>query len=104
VQEKPQDFLLPETSEEIDHQAPQLTPDDLTRLHGVGEKSAAVLAQVGIVTYAQLAKVSAQDVKTLLVESGNRITNPDNWPQQAGFAARGDWEGLANFLAQNAAA
>ena len=63
-----------------------------------------VLAQVGIVTYAQLAKVSAQDIKTLLVESGNRITNPDNWPQQAGFAARGDWEGLANFLAQNTAA
>lgn len=102
--EKPQDFLLPETSEEINYQAPQLIPDDLTRLHGIGEKSAAVLAQVGIVTYAQLAKVSAQDIKTLLVESGNRITNPDNWPQQAGFAARGDWEGLANFLAQNTAA
>lgn len=98
------DFLVPDTDADVPAEFTKFTPDDLTRLHGIGEKTAQVLAQVGIVTYVQLAKVSAEDLKTLLVEAGNRITNPATWPEQAALAARGDWDGLQKFIENSAAA
>lgn len=107
VQPQPEplkDFLVPDTDTDEPVEFTRLIPDDLTRLHGIGEKTAQVLAQVGIVTYGQLAKVSAEDLKTLLVEAGSRITNPATWPEQAALAARGDWDGLQKFVENSTAA
>lgn len=98
VPQKSKAFQIPDSeTEETQPEAP-VEKDDLTRLFGIGEKTAQVLAGVGIVTYAQLAKVSGEDIKVLLVESGNRITNPATWPSQAALAAKGDWEGLQQLI------
>ena len=91
-------FQVPDSEAEETPPETSVEKEDLTRLYGIGEKTTQVLARVGIVTYAQLAKVSPEDIKVLLVESGNRITNPATWPAQAALAAKGDWEGLQQLV------
>jgi predicted flap endonuclease-1-like 5' DNA nuclease len=84
---------------EPDTQEPEVgaTPDDLTRIEGIGPKISSVLQAAGISTYAHLASTSPANLRQILEDTDPRllrISNPDTWPEQASFAAGGDWDGL----------
>jgi predicted flap endonuclease-1-like 5' DNA nuclease len=77
--------------------------DALTRLSGIGQKSAAALAAAGIDTYQKLADSSEESIRAALSAGGVRLVGNVNhslWSQQAAYAARGDWDGLAQFNAE----
>lgn len=70
-------------------------PDDLKKLEGIGPKVESVLKAAGISTFAQVAGMSASELRRILDDAGvTRVVNPESWPEQAGLAARGDWEAL----------
>lgn len=71
-------------------------PDDLTMLKGVGPKLAATLNGLGIVRFAQLAKLSEGDLERLDQHLGpfrGRLER-DQVPLQADYLARGDRDGF----------
>ena len=75
--------------------APPAAGDDLTRLKGLGPKLSARLAELGVVSYAQIAGWSEADIAAVDAQLGSfagRATR-DNWVEQAGFLARGDHAG-----------
>ncbi|MCA9952050.1 MAG: DUF4332 domain-containing protein [Anaerolineales bacterium] len=65
------------------------SPDDLTKIKGVGPKTAALLEAAGITTYTQLAAANEAQLRQILDEAGSRyrIIDPTNWPEQASSAA-----------------
>jgi predicted flap endonuclease-1-like 5' DNA nuclease len=72
-------------------------PDDLKRIEGIGPKIAGVLSEAGISTYARLADTDPDQLRQILEDSDPRllrIADPSTWPEQASYAATGDWEGL----------
>ena len=75
-----------------------ITKDDLTKIDGIGPKSAAVLDGSGIESFSQLANTKAENLKEILKSGNIRITNTETWQEQAKFAAAGDLEGLEKFL------
>ena len=71
------------------------TPDDLTKLKGVGPKLAALLYDRGIVRFDQIAKLSPSQVEALDESLGafrGRFTR-DRIVEQADYLARGDIDG-----------
>jgi predicted flap endonuclease-1-like 5' DNA nuclease len=73
-------------------------PDDLLRIDGIGPKIAAALLTAGIDSFQKLANTSeAQTLEILRAAKVRVIANYTTWPQQASYAARGDWEGLDRF-------
>lgn len=78
---------------------PDLPPDDLTRLKGLGPKAAGILNDLGIRRYAQLAALDSAGVARVDAALGafkGRITR-DRWIEQARLLAAGD---IAGFEAQ----
>lgn len=75
-------------------------PDDLTKVEGIGPKMDAALKAAGITTFAQLAGASEDELRAAIAAAGMRFApSIPTWPEQAGYAARGDWDGLAAFQA-----
>ena len=74
--------------------------DDLTKIEGIGPKIAQVLADAGITTFAALAGTSAARLREILNAAGSRyrITDPTTWPEQAGHAARGEWDAFNDLV------
>ncbi|UOY07896.1 30S ribosomal protein S2 [Muricauda sp. SCSIO 64092] len=74
-------------------------PDDLTKIEGVGPKTAEALVAAGIATFADLAKTAADKVKTILTESSPRLAHldPSSWGKQAKMAADGKWDELQEW-------
>ena len=72
------------------------TKDDLTKIEGIGAKTAEALQNAGINSFAQLADMEAAKVKETLVEAAKTFNRFDTttWPQQARMAALGQWEAL----------
>ncbi len=70
--------------------------DDLKKIEGVGPKSAEILTEAGIGTYAKLAESTADQIREILAAAGNRYKSfdPTTWPQQAGLASAGKWDEL----------
>lgn len=71
------------------------TPDDLTRLKGIGPKLAARLNELGISRFAQLAALDPAEAQALDAQLGSfqgRMTR-DRWVEQARFLAAGDIAG-----------
>lgn len=71
-------------------------PDDLRRLKGIGPKLAALLTQLGITRYDQIAAWGPEEVAKVDAHLGTfkgRIVR-DNWVEQAGFLAAGDTAGF----------
>ncbi len=64
---------------------PEAQADDLTRIKGIGAKTAAFLQANGISTYAQLAATDQETLRALLLNSDGRfrLLNPATWPEQA---------------------
>ncbi len=75
-------------------------PDDLTRLKGVGPKFAALLNQLGITRFDQLARLSEGDLDRLNQHLGpfkGRLER-DQVPLQADYLARGDTDGFEQLF------
>jgi chlorosome envelope protein I len=68
-----------------------LAPDDLTRIEGIGKKTASVLNAAGIHTFQQLADTSIKRLEQITSEGGLNLAQPESWPEQAKLAAAGDW-------------
>lgn len=71
-------------------------PDDLSKLKGVGPKFAAMLNQLGISRFDQLARLSEGDLESLDRHLGafkGRL-HRDQVPLQADYLARGDIDGF----------
>jgi small subunit ribosomal protein S2 len=77
-----------------------VTPDDLTRIEGIGPKVAAILHEVEIDTYAQLAQTEVGVLKDVLREAGLAFMNPASWPEQAALAASGEETALDELQEQ----
>ena len=77
-----------------------MSQDDFTQIEGIGPKIEQVLADAGIITFAQLAATSAPRLREILTAAGSRyrITDPTTWPDQAALAAAGDWAGFNDLV------
>jgi predicted flap endonuclease-1-like 5' DNA nuclease len=77
--------------------------DDLKRIEGIGPKISSVLQAAGITTFAQLAATEVGRLEQILEEESprlRRLADPGTWPEQARFAAAGDWQGLATLQSE----
>ena len=70
------------------------SPDDLTRIEGIGPKISSTLQEAGITTFSQLAATEMDRLEEILQGANLRLANPDTWPQQAKLAAAGEWDTL----------
>lgn len=87
------------------HKAPEgvvsAKSDDLTVVEGIGPKMASALKAAGITTYRQLAEADEARLMAALEAAGLRFApSLPTWPEQAAYAARGDWDGLKQFQDQ----
>lgn len=83
--------------------APAASADDLTRIKGLGPKIAALLNELGVTSYAQIAGWSAEDAAAIDAQLGRfsgRISR-DQWIAQAQLLAAGDEAGFAKKFGQN---
>ena len=82
----------------VEAAAPAAAPEDLTQLVGVGPKASDALAAAGITTYAALADANEPEIRRAL-HDGDMVppANVGTWPQQASYAARGDWQGPMKY-------
>ncbi len=71
-------------------------PDDLLRLKGVGPKLKALLIELGVTRYAQIAAWSDSDIAAIDARLGNFKGRPvrDQWVDQAKYLAAGDIAGF----------
>ncbi len=61
---------------------PQIAPDDLTLIHGIGPTFAQRLHDAGITTYAQVAAMTPHELQTM-TKAANWQANPVEWIEQA---------------------
>ncbi|MBT8263999.1 MAG: 30S ribosomal protein S2 [Muriicola sp.] len=75
------------------------TADDLTKVEGMGPKISEVFQSAGIMTFADLASKSEEELKEVLAGAGARYAskNPASWPKQAKMAADGKWDELKEW-------
>ncbi len=71
-------------------------PDNLTRIEGIGPKTAEILHQSGIHTYEALSETSLDSLKQILEEAGAAYLRHghETWAKQALLAANGEWDAL----------
>lgn len=71
-------------------------PDNLRKIEGIGPKVEQLLNEAGILTFEQLFHTKVDRLRAILEEAGGvfKAMDPASWPEQAGLAARGDWEAL----------
>ena len=74
--------------------------DDLVKIEGIGPKVAKILADAGITTFAELARMKVSDVQKILNEAGMQMMDPEGWVDQAKLAAKGDWDALEKMQEQ----
>ncbi len=71
-------------------------PDDLKAIEGIGPRIEEILNQAGVMTYAQLASMTSDEIRKILESAGNQFAahDPTTWPDQAKMAAEGRWDEL----------
>jgi len=72
----------------------------LTRIEGIGPKTAAALHKADIRSFRKLSQGSPYDLLPLLEQAGLPRRDPTTWPAQAALAADGDWDRLLAWQAQ----
>lgn len=90
--------------------APDPTPapapfgtDDLSRIKGVGPKLVALLSELGVTTFAQIAAWSEEDINRVDAQLGRfagRISR-DQWVEQAKLLGAGDEAGFTERFGRN---
>ena len=68
--------------------------DNLTVIEGIGPKSQAALYDAGVFTYKQVSESTVEALQAVLDANELRLLDPQTWPEQAGYLARGDMAGL----------
>ncbi len=93
--EIPSEDIHPESESKLSRSTPE-KPDNLRKIEGIGPKVAQLLNEAGILTFEQLAQTESDRLRTILEEAGGvfKAMDPASWPEQAGLAAKGDWEAL----------
>lgn len=76
------------------HERDSTTPDDLTKIEGIGPKISATMHAAGLKTYTQMADTSVERLEEILKDAQIRLGNPSTWPEQAGLAAKDSWDAL----------
>lgn len=78
-------------------------PDDLTRIEGIGPKTAEVLNNNGIHTYTFLSETSLDSLTQILEEAGSAYLRHghETWAKQALLAANDEWEALEAWQDKN---
>ncbi len=73
--------------------------EDLTKIEGIGPKTAEALVANGVTTYAELAGKDAEKIKEILTEASSTLAHldPTSWPKQAKMAADGKWDELKEW-------
>lgn len=73
--------------------------DDLKIVEGIGPKAAEALVSAGVDTFEKLSKKTAEEIKTILVETSSTLSHLETttWPQQAKLAAEGKWDELKKW-------
>ena len=76
--------------------------EDLTRIEGIGPKTAELLHANGITSFAVLSKMKAEAISEMLHEAGSGFAShdPTTWPQQAKLAAAGKFDELDAMQAE----
>ncbi|GIW38372.1 MAG: alpha-amylase [Meiothermus sp.] len=75
------------------------SPDDLTRIKGIGPKMSAALQAAGITTFAQLAKAKPETLSAALAAANLRFApSLSTWAKQAAYLAKGDEKGFAAYI------
>jgi predicted flap endonuclease-1-like 5' DNA nuclease len=71
-------------------------PDDLRQIKGIGPKLAAMLGEMGITRFSQIAAMSEADLAALDARLGAFQGRParDRWQEQARLLADGDRKGF----------
>ncbi len=83
------------TDEKAEQCATSNQADNLTRIKGIGPKISKAFNEKGILTFADLANLSQEEVIQILEQSDIRIVNKqllETIPEQAKLAAANDWE------------
>ncbi|MCX7783722.1 MAG: DUF4332 domain-containing protein, partial [Meiothermus sp.] len=77
---------------------PKPSPDDLTRIEGIGPKMSAALQAAGITTFAQLAKAKPETLRAALAAANLRFApSLPTWAKQAAYLTKGDEKGFAAY-------
>lgn len=84
--------------EEVAAAVPVAAGDDLLRIKGLGPKLKALLADLGVTSFGQIAAWSADDLAKIDAQLGTFAGRPvrDNWIEQAKMLAAGDVAGFAD--------
>ena len=79
--------------------AADVKPDDLKVIEGIGPKIEQLLNNKGIKTWSALSTKTADELKAILEEAGDRfrLADPSTWPRQAALAAAGSWDELKEY-------
>jgi predicted flap endonuclease-1-like 5' DNA nuclease len=93
-EEEPQTFFVQAEEPALAAAESQAAGDDLAVIEGIGPRSAQVLSEAGVTTFAKLAGMDANAIQALLRQAGLRLPYPETWPEQAALAAAGAWEAL----------
>ena len=75
--------------------------DDLSILDGVGPKYADALRAGGVITFAQLSQMSAEDIEAKLSEANEPLIaghTAATWPRQAKLASNQEWSALRRYI------
>ena len=80
-------------------QASSAKKDDLTKIEGIGPKTAELLQNNNISSYNDLVSASVNNLKEILKDAGSVYAafDPTTWPKQAKMAADGDWANLSVY-------
>ena len=75
------------------------TPDDLTRIKGIGPLRAEILVNAGISSFEALASLEIDSLREIIQNASLRVgqSNLNTWIPQAQLARDGKWEELAEF-------
>jgi predicted flap endonuclease-1-like 5' DNA nuclease len=76
---------------------PQITGDDLQLIEGIGPKYSQMLRDADILTFAELADTEPEQLAQIIGAPAWRKVDYNSWIAQAGLAAAGDTEGLADL-------
>lgn len=73
--------------------------DDLKKLEGIGAKIEKLLNDAGIKSYAKLATMDRDTLKSILDTGGSqfKLHEPKSWPYQAELAAKQNWQRLKEY-------
>jgi predicted flap endonuclease-1-like 5' DNA nuclease len=78
---------------------PPAKPDDLKTVEGIGPKMEKALNAAGILTFAQLAAASEDQLRDAIQASGLRFApSMPTWARQARFLAEGDRDGFQKYI------